>query len=437
MKKYLFFIFTAILASMPLFSQKVEIRQINTSRTLINGELDIYLSAAGTPAEEDFTVSESSSGRLEVTSFSRTANRDAGIDFILVIDNSGSMHEESYQGSKRINQAKIALNYFLDQLNSSKDRVAVYSFNTKLKEIAGFDSAPSEKRKSISALRKPEAEQAYTELYNSLIETAAFFPETGRRRAVIVLSDGENFSIYGQTGNKHPDWGTKNPLPEEVTAVFNNAGISVDGINIADNRDTSLEHICDSTGGNFYDVRSTEDLGRVYTEIREKILDEIHLTVAAPALKTSSGKIVIEYLGSEDSRQILLPLLFGGAKILNPAVLFIILLAGLAGAALLYFISFEHPARNAQIQSLDTAQRTILNDGATIIGSDKEADHTIAGNPGIDARHATIVFDGKTDTYILISEKPVYVNNRKVKNKKLKEGDVIRIENSTVFFDKP
>ena len=51
------------------------------------------------------TVKEKSAGELQINSLETSPNKDAGIDFLLLIDNSGSMYEESYQGSSRIKQS--------------------------------------------------------------------------------------------------------------------------------------------------------------------------------------------------------------------------------------------------------------------------------------------------------------------------------------------
>ena len=59
--------------------------------------------------------------------------------------------------------------------------------------------------------------------------------------------------------------------------------------------------------------------------------------------------------------------------------------------------------KTALIQSLGSNRKTILKEGATVIGASRDADMTIAGNPGIDAMHATILHDEKTGVYTLIS----------------------------------
>ncbi|WP_041401640.1 FHA domain-containing protein [Salinispira pacifica] len=74
-----------------------------------------------------------------------------------------------------------------------------------------------------------------------------------------------------------------------------------------------------------------------------------------------------------------------------------------------------------------------LQQDATVIGSSRKADLTIAGEPGIQGEHATI--QRGEDGFTLVSEQPVWVNNRKTARRKLEAGDVIRMEGTTLVFD--
>lgn len=429
-----------IAAVLPLSAGEIQISQADTGRLLFKGEIDIYFSLTGTGEEEvsaeDFSVSDKSTGALEIIDLKKGPNKEAGIDFILLLDNSGSMYEESYQGSLRITQAKLALNSFLDQIEESGDRAALYAFNTSIEELAPFGTPIPKIRRSLSDLKQPASEEAYTELYNSLTEVSKSFPRSTGRRAVIVLSDGENYSLFSHGGKVSARWGTAVATPDEIVTTFLQTGITIDGINISDSMDQNLNSICAESGGKFHNVRSTSEISGVYTDIREKITNEYMLRVKAPPLENNIGEISLEYKDSSDNRLLLVPVLFGASSLLLPLVL-LFLIAGIGGIAALYFIPFEKPVKNAQIQSLDSNQKTILNSDTTVIGASAEAHHTIAGNPGIDAQHATIMQDEKTGEFTIVSRKSVWVNNRKVKNRALTPGDVIRIEGSTIIFDAP
>ena len=253
----LFILSAVVLAFIsPVSAQDIRITQIDTNALLFRGEFDIYFTLPGGPQAEptsaDFSVSEAEAGELEIIKLDNKPNVDAGIDFILLIDNSGSMYDESYQGSSRISQAKLALNSFLDQIDQSNegknslDRVAVYSFNTRLQEIASLGTPIADIRRRLSEIERPEAEMAYTELYNSLIDISGRFEKSSGRRSIIVLSDGENFPFTGLGSSKNPNWGTTVPTPSNIISKAHAEGISIDGINISDAMDSGLAEICEA-----------------------------------------------------------------------------------------------------------------------------------------------------------------------------------------------
>ncbi|MBI9103492.1 MAG: VWA domain-containing protein [Spirochaetales bacterium] len=440
MKKILITGFT-LLFVFNIWSQNIQITQVDTNDLLFRGEINIYFSLTGTESRElsvdDFTVIEKSEGELDIVGLKNEPNRDAGIDFILLIDNSGSMYEERYEGSRRINQAKLALGSFLDQIDDSKDRVAVYSFNTRLQEVAPFGTGIPDIHRSLSAIEEPDTGMSYTELYHSLKDIPKAFPKTSGRRAVIVLSDGENYSLFEHAEIKHEDWGESLVDPEEIVLSYYEAGITLDGINLSDQMDANLAEICRESGGKFHDVRTTEAISGVYSDIREKITNEYQITVKAPPLQNPSGVIELAYKGKQDSRILVVPTLFGGVSRLPVIIPLIILIIGLAGVGILYYLPFEKPVKGAQIQALDSNMTIALNNEVTVIGASREADFTMAGNPGIEAEHATIVHDENAATFILSSKRPVRVNNKKVRKRKLTPGDVIQIEGSTIIFDAP
>ena len=423
-------------------AQDIEIRQVDTRPLLFHGEMDIYFSVYNADSavldSGDFTVTEESAGQLSILSFDQAPNLEEGIDFLLLVDNSGSMYEEIYQGRSRISQAKTALGFFLEQIDDEKDQVAVYAFNTSLEELAPFGTSAADIRRSLSALEEPSSEMAYTELYNSLTEAVNFFPKTSGRRAVIVLSDGENYSFFERGGTSHPEWGEAVPLPEEVISLFHRNGATIDGINLADDKDLHLSEICEATGGQFHDVRTTEAISGVYTAIKDAISNEYRITVNAPPLSDSVGRIELEFNGGNDSRFIFVPLVFGGASDLSFLFPLALLLLGLAGAGLLYYLKFDGPVKSPQIQSLNSHQTIPLNEGgATVIGASRDADYTLSGNPGVDYEHATIIHNEKTDIFTLVSKKSLRVNNRKTKKRVLTPGDVVQIEGNTIIFDVP
>ena len=73
---------------------------------------------------------------LEILEVTYGTVKETGIDFLLLIDNSGSMYEKTRWGEARITQVKEALKLFFSSTDGSKDRVAMSAFNTYLQPLA-------------------------------------------------------------------------------------------------------------------------------------------------------------------------------------------------------------------------------------------------------------------------------------------------------------
>jgi Ca-activated chloride channel family protein len=77
-----------------------------------------------------------------------------------------------------------------------------------------------------------------------------------------------------------------------------------------------------------------------------------------------------------------------------------------------------------------------LTQEKTVIGGGERADLTISGLPSLKPEHATIMYDEKSGDYTLAGEGNITVNNRRVSgNRKLRDGDVVNIEGTTIVFD--
>jgi len=427
--------------SIPLFAEGIRVTQVDVNNLLVKGEVDLYVSLgdadSGAYAPASFAVTEADGTELEVRSVDRNANRDEGIAFLLLIDNSGSMYDETFQGTPRIDHAKLALGDFVSRVSGSKDTMGVMAFNTMLAELAPMGSDPGEIDRSIQALSRPDTDMAYTELYRSLDASMLKFARVPGRKALIVLSDGENFPFFATTGKPHPVWGEETVTPDDVLDRLWESGITLYGINFADKKDPDLARVAKASGGLIFDARDAGELGNVYAEIRERIQNEIRLRVKAPPYASSDRTVTVTVNGRSDSRNYMVPLLFGapGPGSLLVSLLFVAF--GLALVAFLFLVTFERPVESPQIQTLDSGMTIALQGTATVIGSSDRAQMTIAGNPAVDAEHATIFRDDDSGAFTLISKRRVRVNNNPVTKRTLTPGDVIQIEGTTIVFDAP
>src|SRR4030042_2800312 len=111
----------ACIIALPLNAESLRISQIDTSTLLLNQEVQVYISVTddkGAPVDNitvsRFKIFESADGTTyreipKINSFKTMANYESGINFLLLIDNSGSMYRD-IQGKRirSINKARIS-----------------------------------------------------------------------------------------------------------------------------------------------------------------------------------------------------------------------------------------------------------------------------------------------------------------------------------------
>jgi Ca-activated chloride channel family protein len=260
--------------------------------------------------------------------------------------------------------------------------------------------------------------------------------ETGRK-AVIVLSDGENYPFSVYSGMTHPEWGEDQLSPDEVVRRFREEGVTLYAVNFADRPDPNLSQMTRETGGEIFEARTASGLGDVYTMIREDIQKEARIRVKIPAAASVERNLIIRYGNEEDKGGYFAPMMLGNPSFMHWLIPLLVIAAAAAGVAGMHLFSFEKPAAEPEIQTIGEGTTVQLREEVTVIGSAPEAHLSLHGNPGIDHHHATVVHNEKRGTFTLVSERPVRVNNTPVRKRILKSGDVIGIEGTTLIFDAP
>lgn len=441
-----------IAAPLSLFANDVRITQIDTSRLLSTQTVRLFVSYSGQPDEAidtgAITVRESADGEtfrdVRITDISRQATRDEGISFLLLLDNSGSMWDDldgnptDNPDSMRITHAKRAIREFADSL-SPKDRAGLAVFNTNYAEIQSISADTSAIPDELNQVQKPSRDDGYTELYGSITTALKDFGQTGRRKVLIVLSDGEHFPFTGNNSKATAEDGITAAITEEITCYvvnFGNAG------------DSQAPRIAAESGGLVFNAKNDRELMGIYTTIREQILNEYAVSYTALMLPGEKRYVEISSASDTSASKKIKRYYYSGTILGHNTepprwyyLLFLII--PLAGWLVLLFSKLEKPTSEAGIQLLYGAkgmhtQAFPLNNNVTVIGGSNAADITIAGNPAMKESAATIVFDKKQGGYTIEgSTKDMTVNNKPVKSKKLEAGDVINISGTVVVYNDP
>lgn len=448
----------APIGAAPTGARGLAISQIDSSALLSRQLTRLYLSAPGLSRGSDglpaVEIWESSDGlsfeRAELVALRERPNEEFGISFLLLLDNSGSMWTDrdgkpGEQGQKlRIEAAKEAAAAFITSLGQ-KDRVGLVVFNTRFWAAVAPGSSPEEALRALDEIRRPSSEDAYTELYLSLERSIRDFAMEPGRRALIALSDGENYPYALITGKPNPETGLVAASPAQAIDAAVREGVTVYALRYGAQKDQMLGAIAEGSGGRAFDADDAEALASVYDTIRRDVLAELavdYRASMAPGERRWVRVVARDAQGRElrAERYYYVGTLFGsGAAAPEPLFFLAPLVAALVWLALVLF-KLERETDEAGLRLLFApgGQKTRfvpLAGAATVIGAAPDADLSVAGNPGLGARHATVLFDQATASYTLVADGSLTVNNRTVTKKKLESGDVINMAGTVVVFD--
>ncbi|HDQ14903.1 MAG TPA: VWA domain-containing protein [Sediminispirochaeta sp.] len=466
MKRALFFLWNLSLVLIMTNADVVSIGQIDTDALLLSQKIDLYVSVQGEDGDnienlklDNFRVYESVDGDSfteapKLLSLEEQVNRQQGVHMMLLLDNSGSMYDKlageptEEQDAMRMSHAKRALRSFVETSFLPSDVISLASFNTDIRLHSRAIRDPSALDALLREIERPEGRQAYTELYQSLIETADELAGGRGRKAVVVLSDGENYPFYIHTGEPHSKYGTEEKTPAQAIKAYQMEGISLYAIHFGIEQDRYLGEIARQTGGAVYDARNEEELAEVYGDIKNKIENEYRLSYRAGMLPAEKTYVRVAYnrgqQSADSTRRYFTGTILGLPMVPFNPMIFLSIVAALTLWALIFILRYRKlsaPAMLSVMQAGFTTKvsaRTIpLSQEKTVIGGDPRADLTISGPSALKNEHASIIKDPKSGDYTLIGDGRIEVNNQALQEaRRLEDGDVISIEGTTIVFEK-
>ena len=446
-------------------SESVKISQIDTSKLLFNQTVSLYLSVTdnkGKPIKnldkESFEIYESVDGNLyknidKISSFKEDANYEQGINFLLLIDNSGSMYNDindrntSNDSDMKISYAVNAVKSFLGSIDNVNDKIGIAAYNSYYNIL----SEPVKDKENIythlESIERPGKGEGWTEIYSSLYLAINDFSKIKGRKAIIILSDGMNEPFYKKTGTEHKVFGTKTFTYTEPIDEANKEGISIFAINFANSnkKDNDLTNIAEETGGKVFNAYNQNELEGVYKSIKEQILDEYLLSYKATMSSANKKYVMVTFKNNKQEnsavRYYFSSTLFGDPfNDFNP-IIFLAFLAAIILLLLLSLVKFQNKRNTPSLEVLSTESGKAvtkimdIKDNKTIIGCSDNADMTIVGSKGMKENHATIQFDKKKNAYTLVATGKLTVNNKSVSTKVLESGDLINAGGATIIFD--
>ena len=259
------------------------------------------------------------------------------LDVIMVLDESGSMSRDDGDSTTRSEEAKSAARGFIADLNATRDRAGVvsyesYSFNenyrlgenpkggakyrqTSVGQYLSSDFSINGVNGSIEAIS--DTPNGGTDMEHGLFKANTVLglkSDDNRKKVIIALTDGVNNDCY-DTNDGDPfdcfnDGGDYDDTPNNEAAVTRADQAARDGTTIytigfgddGDIDEAFLEAVASRTGGNYYQAENADELDDVFREIRKDV-NEQRFVVRNPVstnFTTGNGGIVTPQIAGDD-----------------------------------------------------------------------------------------------------------------------------------------
>lgn len=439
----------------PVFAEKIIISQIDNSSLLVNQKVQIYFSLIddqGYPItdldKDEFIVFENNKER-SIIDFKSKLNFNQGINLFIVLDNSGSMYDDAMGNPtddpqmQRMSYAKQAILSLLDQIKNPQDKTGFMSFNTSIGSVENLSSENVRVELGLEKVKQPMTPQeSYTELNEAVYKSIERISGQGGRKVIILLSDGENYPLTDNRNFKQ-----RHNLSQSFD-LARKYGVSIYTIGLGQGADNAyLASISEQTGGDHFPINNPEELDKLYSFIRNRVLNEYYLTYSATMTPEDQKIVKLQLKNSKplvfDEQSYFSAMVFGKPGDKFTWIVFLSILLAILLLIFLFIVRFDKAVKQPTIQTLPSAwskgkaePMTIVNDGEDLmIGNDAKADLTIQQDNEIANNAAKIKKKG--DVFTLVAQdSSVLINNQEVKTKDLRSGDVITIGNTQLVFDK-
>jgi Ca-activated chloride channel homolog len=196
--------------------------------------------------------------------------RDLPITVGIMIDTSGSMIES-------IGEAKRAAIDFLKSIITPKDQAFAVSFSNRPVLVMTRTSDVGAVEKAIDELHAV----GNTAIHDALVTSLYYFRGVRGRRALIILSDGEDTSSTIQ-------WKDALDYAKRSGVVIYPIGLNI-GMTAISVRE-KLNNVAQATGGRTFYISKAIELQGVYKQIEQELRSQYLIAYASDAPATSSNQ---------------------------------------------------------------------------------------------------------------------------------------------------
>ena len=265
----------ALALTIPVVAQQPTFRSSTQVVSLFATVLDAQNRLVPELTKEDFTVLDNDKPQ-ELLVFQ---SENQPITVVVMLDTSGSM-----TGS--IQLLKAAAEQFVTRL-LPEDKAAVGAFNDKIELSAGFSN---DRDGLITTIRDLDFGNG-TRLYDALAESLNQLHGIEGRRVVLVFTDGDDTSSRVGRGTI-----LERARAEEVMIYA--IGLQsefFDGARTVRSRpDSGLRRLADETGGGYFELKQTSDLGPTFTRVAQELHSQYVLGFEAQQLDGKVHKLTVK-----------------------------------------------------------------------------------------------------------------------------------------------
>ncbi len=440
---------------------QMSIDQVDTSRLATHHVVDVYVQVSNPNAQPaidlakgDFSLFDGSRAvtgtslpRVRRFSLHQGPRSGEGVTYLILVDSTAATAPAGgSSASAEINPGwfetvRASLEYFLNSVENPEDRIGVAAFDSAYR----IESEPTRTRSATeAALQKMALPASGGKSLGTVaaLSKAANELVSWRGRKVIILLTGERSLSSSLVAERL--------LQDQISLVAMQFGIA--------GPDPTLRSIAKQSGGRAFAVETKRQLESALTATYAAVRGEYRLSFSPRMTPGSYRKLRVEYRGRNGTisaeQQYRVGNLFAvpGGK-WNPVILLPLVLT-----LLLLVISRRVRIRSTRrgptlevlgavrssMFSLETGTTSMLFDSnhATVVpsGSGGSVDRTVRLDRGEAAQvtgSVAFTVDESSRSCTVESETTVLVNNRRVRRRALRAGDVLRIGETTVIFDDP
>ena len=243
-----------VLINAPDYSEDIKVNLVELFTTVV----DRKGKAVEGLTEKDFTVLEDGV-QQQVRRFELV--RDLPFYAGIMIDTSSSMGENR---GERLEEAIKAATRFFEAVIQPKDRAAVFTFSDAPTQAARFTNQMDVLTGSLTGLTA----EGNTALYDSLIYTLYYFGGIKGKKAIILLSDGQDSGSH-YTFNEALEYARRSGV-----AIY---AVGIDMPQKDYGVRAKIQKLADETGGRSFFIAAATELEKVFATVEEELRSQYML----------------------------------------------------------------------------------------------------------------------------------------------------------------